>query len=210
MRITRAHGVPARARAAGALVGPVAVLALVAGCASPVTPSTPVPSPAQTATSADCLAPQVIADLGIRTDARELSATPHPDVPAPGAVPAGFEAVSVVECVGGERLTDTDGVWDGVAVRRLEGDLGPLLAALARASAAPEGSPTCVPSGAAPSELWLVDALGRAIRPVQPLDGCGEPTQAVRKAVAALKEIEVASYRVHLVDPRASAAPSTG
>jgi hypothetical protein len=209
MRAGCTRGKPAdpRARAIAALAGVVAALTVVAGCA---TAPASVASPAQTATSADCLAPQVVADLGLQADARELSATPHPDVPVPGAVPTGFEAVSVVECVGGERLTDTDGVWDAVAVRRLEGDLDPLLAALAQPSATPDAGRACDASGVVPFELWLVDALGRAIRPDRPLDGCGKPTQAVRNAVAGLREIDVSHYRVHLVAARASAAPSAG
>jgi hypothetical protein len=196
-----------RARRFGALLGLVGTFALVAGCS---TAPSPAPPSAQTATSADCLAPQVIADLGLRADARELSEAPHADVPAPGAVPTGFQAVSVVECVSGARLTDTDGVWDAVTMRRLEGALDPVLAALAEPSTTPDGSEACDATGAPRFELWLVDALGRAIRPVQPLDRCGAPTQALRKAVAGLREIEVAQYRVQLDAARADAASPTG
>lgn len=199
---------PARSRAcAAALLTVAAVVVLVAGCAAD--PST-APSPAQIATAADCLAPQVIADLGLRADARELSATSHPDVPEPGSVPAGFEPVSVVECVTGERLTDAQGVWDAITVRHLEGDLDPLLAALAGPQMTSTGDQLCPASDVAASELWLVDALGKAVRPEPPVDACGSPTPAVQEAVAALAEIEVAHYPVHLVAARATVAPTAG
>jgi hypothetical protein len=181
----------------------VAAMTLLVGCSADTSPA---PSPAQIATAADCLAPQVITDLGLRADARELSATSHPDVPAPGSVPAGFAAVEVVECVTGERLTDAQGVWDAITVRHLEGDLGPLLAALAAPHETSTGDQLCPASDVATFQLWLVDALGRAVRPAPPVDVCGGPTPAVRGAVAALAEIEVSHYRVHLAAARATVA----
>ena len=183
----------------------VAAMTLLVGCSADTSPA---PSPAQIATAADCLAPQVITDLGLRADARELSATSHPDVPAPGSVPASFEAVGVVECVTGERLTDAQGVWDAITVRHLEGDLGPLLAALAAPHETSTGDQLCPASDVATFQLWLVDALGRAVRPAPPVDVCGGPTPAVRQAVAALAEIEVAHYRVHLAAARATVVPT--
>ncbi|HEY5554119.1 MAG TPA: hypothetical protein VIK43_04230 [Cellulomonas sp.] len=183
----------------------VAAMMLLVGCSADTSPA---PSPAQIATAADCLAPQVITDLGLRADARELSATSHPDVPAPGSVPADFEAVGVVECVTGERLTDAEGVWDAITVRHLEGDLGPLLAALDAPHETSTGDQLCPASDVATFQLWLVDALGRAVRPAPPVDVCGGPTPAVRQAVAALAEIEVAHYRVHLAAARATVGPT--
>ncbi|PVU82376.1 hypothetical protein DDP54_04475 [Cellulomonas sp. WB94] len=185
----------------------VAAVTLLAGCATGTSPNA---SPATIASAADCLAPQVINDLGLRPDARELSATSHPDVPEPGAVPVGFEPVGVVECRAGERLTDAQGVWDAITVRHLEGDLAPLLAALAAPRPTSSGDQLCPASDAAASELWLVDALGRAVRPAPPVDACGAPTAGVRTAVAALTEIEVAHYRVHLAASRATVSPTVG
>jgi len=196
-----------RVRAAARLVTVVAAVTLLAGCAPDTSPNA---SPATIASAADCLAPQVIADLGLRADARELSATSHPDVPGPGAVPAGFEPVGVVECRGGERLTDAQGVWDAVTVRHLEGDLAPLLAALAVPRQTTTSDQLCPATDAPASELWLVDALGRAVRPSLPVDACGAPTAGVRAAVAALTEIEVAHYRVHLAASRATVSPTAG
>jgi hypothetical protein len=183
----------------------VAAMTLLVRGRATCRPSSP---PAQIATAADCLAPQVITDLGLRADARALSATSHPDVPAPGSVPAGFEAVEVVECVTGERLTDAQGVWDAITVRHLEGDLGPLLAALAAPHETSTGDQLCPATDVATFQLWLVDALGRAVRPAPPVDVCGAPRPAVRQAVAALAEIEVAHYRVHLAAARATVAPT--
>lgn len=203
---------PLRTRSRGRTVvlrGSAAVtfMALLAGCSADTSSAL---SPAQIATAADCLAPQVIADLGLRADARELSATSHPDVPAAGSVPPGFEPVGVVECVTGERLTDAQGVWDAITVRHLEGDLDPLLAALAEPQVTPRGDQLCPASDVAASELWLVDALGRAVRPEPPVDACGSPTQGVQQAVAALAEIEVSHYRVHLAAARATVEPTAG
>ena len=185
----------------------VAVMTLLMGCSADTSPA---PSPAQIATAADCLAPQIITDLGLRADARELSATAHPDVPEPGSVPAGFEPVGVVECVTGERLTDAQGVWDAITVRHLEGDLGPLLAALDAPHETSTGDQLCPESDVATFQLWLVDALGRAVRPAPPVAACGAPTPAVQQAVAALAEIEVSHYRVHLAAARATVDPTAG
>jgi hypothetical protein len=142
---------PARTRARGRTVvlrGSAAVtfMTLLAGCSADASSA---PSPAQIATAADCLAPQVIADLGLRADAHELSATSHPDVPAAGSVPPGFEPVGVVECVTGERLTDAQGVWDAITVRHLEGELEPLLAALAAPRQTSTGDQLCPATDAA-------------------------------------------------------------
>ncbi|HEX5332487.1 MAG TPA: hypothetical protein VFW79_07575 [Cellulomonas sp.] len=195
-----------RGQTAARLATVAAAVTLLVGCSSD---TSPIPSPATIASAADCLAPQVIADLGLRADARELSATSHPDVPDPGAVPAGFEPVSVVECTTGERLTDAQGVWDAITVRHLEGDLAPLLAALAAPRSTSTGDQLCPATDVAASELWLVDALGRAVRPAPPVDACGAPMAGVRAAVAALAEIEVTHYRVHLAASRATVSPTT-
>jgi len=182
----------------------VPVLALAA-CASPSASAVP----AQVAPTADCLAPQIVAALGLRADTQGQVGTPHPDVPAAGAVPDGFVPVGAVVCQSGERLTDVKGIWDAVTVRRLEGDMDALVAALGVLAASSGGSdPACTTSVSASSELWLVDAMGRGIRAAQPVDACGAPLPAVARALGALTEIEVAHYPVHLVAARASAAPT--
>lgn len=195
-----------RGRAAACLGAVLLSAALLAGCSTDTSPNV---APATVASAADCLAPQVIADLGLRADARELSATSHPDVPGPGSVPTGFEPVGVVECTTGERLTDAQGVWDAITVRRLEGDLGRLMTALAAPPTTSTGDRLCPTPQAASSELWLVDALGRAVRPATPVDVCGAPTPAVRSAVTALTEIDVTHYRVHLAASRATIGPTS-
>ncbi|MGV8976967.1 MAG: hypothetical protein ACOH17_02895 [Cellulomonas sp.] len=194
-----------RGRTAVRLVVVVAAVTVLAGCSTGTPPSD---SPATIASAADCLAPQVIVDLGLRADAHELSATPHPDAPGPGSIPVGFDPVSVVECTTGERLTDAQGVWDAITVRHLEGDLRPLLAALAAPRHTSTGDQLCATTGAAAGALWLVDALGRAVRPAPPVDVCGVPTAGVRTAVGALTEIDVAHYRVHLAASRAAVSPT--
>jgi hypothetical protein len=52
-----------------------------------------------------------------------------------------------------------------------------------------------------PPALWLVDVLGRAIRPVWPTDRCGAPQTSVTEALDALQETDSEQYPVRLVAP---------
>ncbi|WP_448061937.1 hypothetical protein [Cellulomonas hominis] len=113
----------------------VGLTLLLAACSA--APGEPTSAPAELAPAADCLAPQVIDALGLPA-AASPAATAHPDAPAAGSVPEDFLADSVVECTTGETLTDADGVWAAVTARRLEGDLEPLLTALADSAGAAE------------------------------------------------------------------------
>ena len=61
---------------------------------------------------------------------------------------------------------------------------------------------TCSTATVVPPALWLVDALGRAIRPVWPTDRCGSPQAAVTDALDALEEIDSEQYPVRLVVAR--------
>lgn len=176
---------------------------LLAGCAGA---ADPLPAEAETAPRADCLAPQVIAALGLRAD--DAPGTAHPDVPEPGAVPESFTPVSAVQCVSGERLTDADGVWSAVTVRQLEGDLAPLLDALAQPSESARADQACAASPFPAWELWLVDALGRAVRAERPVDPCGAPTAQVTAAVEQLDTTGEEHFPVALLAARVTATPT--
>lgn len=188
------------------LAGVLGTTALLLGSCATAPATTSVPDPAVTARAVDCLAPQVVATLGLVLDSGATS-TPHPDVPETGAVPDGFTPLGVVQCMSGESLTDTAGVWDAVTVRRLEGDLDRLLDVLARPSAAQQTGTSCA---AAPAgwDLWLVDTMGAAIRAALPRDACGAVQQDVADALSGLTEIEVRHYPVHLAEPREPGAAS--
>jgi hypothetical protein len=153
---------------------------------------------------ADCLAPQVLVTLGFEPGTT-ASGTPHPDAPEPAAVPAGFSPVSAVLCTTGETLTDGAGRWAAVTATRLEGDVAPLVEALAPAAGS---TPAPCGSGVPRSDLWLVDALGAAVRATLPGGGCGDLPAAVADGVDALDAVDVEHYPVQLVDARSTAAPT--
>jgi hypothetical protein len=161
------------------------------------------------ASGADCLAPQVLLALGF-TPGATGSGTPHPDAPDPAAVPDGFSPVSAVLCTTGETLTDAAGRWAAVTATRLEGDVVPLVDALADAGAVPVAgtTPAACGTGVPRTDLWLVDALGSAVRATLPGGGCGPLPPAVADGVDALDAVDVEHYPVELVDARGTAAPT--
>ncbi len=163
--------------------------------------------PATTALSGpDCLAPQVLAALGF-AGVRPPGSTPHPDAPSAGPVPESFAPVSAVLCATGETLTDASGRWAAVTASRLEGDIHPLADALTSSSgsaATPEGGPTTCAAAAVRSDLWLVDAVGSAIRVALPGGGCGRLPSAVRAGLAALETVDLERSPVELVEPHAT------
>ncbi len=186
-------------RAARALAAVVLASALLTACAGSPAPSAPV---ARVAPAADCLAPQVLSVLELvpaSTDGR-VRRTPHPDVPAAGRIPDDFVPESVVTCTTGGRLRDSSGTWAAVTQSRLEGDLGPLLALVDRPQTEPAG--TCGAEGPTRTVVWLVDALGRAVRPLLPVDPCGAPSQEVHDTLAALEGTDSTDYPVELIVPR--------
>ncbi|MEZ0449072.1 hypothetical protein [Cellulomonas sp. ICMP 17802] len=187
-----------RARWAACLVLPAVLLTGLAACSAP-DQAQDAPT-AVVAATADCLSPQVLAELELASDDEAAAGgTPRADAPAPGRVPDGFAPVSVVVCTPGGTLHDSSGTWVALTASRREGDLDALVTALRRPSA-PRGG-TCSTSTVVPPALWLVDALGRAIRPTWPTDRCGSPQAAVSAALDALEETDSEQYPVRLVDP---------
>lgn len=210
---------PRRARTGtpvGAVPAVVAALLVLAGCSAGGTGSASDESAdggaaaarSAVASGADCLAPQVLADLGF--DPGASSGAAHPSVPDAVPVPAGFTAESAVLCSTGETLTDTSGTWAAVTATRLEGDVRPLVDALTAPATVPAtggSAPTCAP-GAERTELWLVDALGAAVRVVVPGAGCAPLPEPLTTGLDALDAVDVEHYPVALVAPRPGA--STG
>lgn len=220
-----AQHVRAAAPGAGPAPTPRGVLAglgltlglLLAGCsagsgagAAADAAAQPGPGRSAVATGADCLAPQVLDALGF-ADADRTGAR-HPDAPEEGPVPDGFTPVSAVTCSTGETLTDASGRWAAVTATRLEGDVRPLVRALGSTAtlAATGTAPTTCATDATRTELWLVDALGAAIRVALPADGCGRLPAALTEGLAELDAVDVEHYPVALVEPRADATAGPG
>lgn len=168
---------------------------------------------AEVVPAADCLAPEVLDAFGLRLDAVLATAGAHEPAPAAGRVPSSFSPVGVVVCQAGGTLRDGSGTWSVVTATTREGTataIAALRAALegAPAPVAPSGRPsTCSTSPADRMELWLVDSMGRAVRPQTPTDGCGRPTEAVRHALDALTVTDQSDAPVSLVAP-ATPAPT--
>lgn len=91
-----------------------------------------------------------------------------------GLVPPGFTAVAVLRCDPYTSREDGDGIWAGALLQRLEGDLEPVLAALATPSD-PRSLGPCTTIGYVSPELWMEGADGRVVRVAVASDGCGAP-----------------------------------
>jgi len=162
------------------------------------------------APAADCQSPQVLDALGLTpapgtAATTPSSATPHADAPAEGTVPPSFVAVSALACTPGGQLTDSAGTWSSVRATSGDGDMKALKAALDLPSVEPTPSAAC---DDVPLQLWLVDALGRAVRVQVPTDACGVgPRAEVGKALAGLTTTDTATYPVGLLVPSSSPTP---
>ncbi|ROS31472.1 hypothetical protein [Cellulomonas sp. PhB150] len=184
--------------------GLLAVLVL-AGCSSAAPDPSPTVPVAHVVEAADCMAPQVLAALDLTPAAGTAatvpsSAAPHVDAPAPGRVPSTFVATGAVECTPGGTLVDSAGTWSSVRARRLDGDTTALEAALALAPA--PTSQGCTPAPVSRLDLWLVDALGRAVRASLPEGACGGgPRAEITTALDALEVTDTATYPVGLLEP---------
>ena len=163
--------------------------------------------------AADCLAPEVLEAFGLRLDSVLATAGAHAPAPAAGRVPEAFSAAGVVVCEAGGSLRDGAGTWTVVTATTREGTAAQLAALLAALEGAPApatasaGISTCSTGSADRAELWLVDSMGRAVRPQTPTDGCGRPTESVRRALDALSVTDQSDAPVSLVAPAATVAP---
>lgn len=185
----------ARATAVAGVTGAalaVAVAVVVGACAAPVEVR-PLPGVAEIAAGGpDCLADEVLAALPFAVQPSPGSARP---APAAGTVPPGFEPVRVVECRAPGMTTDaTSSAGTGTADVIVEevvltGDLGPLLAALARSSDPVPADLACPPMYEYQPQLYLIDAAGRAVRPAWPVDRCGFLHDGATAALTDLTEL---------------------
>ncbi|MCK2037059.1 hypothetical protein KZC51_13045 [Microbacterium sp. SSW1-49] len=152
---------------------------------------------------------------GIGPDPRS-EATPVAEVACPetyedgyaegGRVPEGFTAVAVLRCDPYASQDDAEGTWSGVILERLEGDLGPVLAALAQPSD-PHSLGPCPAIAYVVPELWLEGDDGTVIRVAIPTDGCGAPKPVgLEAALAALDAAEKTFTATSLVDSRAASS----
>ncbi|GGH49349.1 hypothetical protein [Microbacterium album] len=126
--------------------------------------------------------------------------SPPEGLPTPGGVPAEFSAVAAYRCDALRHFDDEHGSWSATARDRLEGDLGPLLEALAEPDD-PRWPGACPAMQVIVPELWLIDASGDAIRVAYPSDGCRQPrTARVEAALAGLDVVETVYERHRLID----------
>ncbi|WEK60061.1 MAG: hypothetical protein P0Y60_12015 [Candidatus Microbacterium colombiense] len=107
-----------------------------------------------------------------------------------GLVPDGFEAVAVLRCDPYASRDDEDGTWSGVTLERLEGDLEPVLSALAVPSDPLSPGP-CPAIGYLIPELWIEGTDGTVVRVDIPTDGCAAPKSVgLDAALDALTTVE--------------------
>ena len=162
---------------------------MLAGCAfaSP-------PAPAPDATPVD----RIVCGAGPADDLL--------DQPPAGRVPEGFVAVAAYRCDPFATREDEAGVWSGALVQRLEGDLAPVLAALARPDDPPWIGPCTAVMTIAP-DLWLEGADGRVIRVAFPVDGCAQPKSGeVLGSLGLLDAVEERFAQASLIESRAAKA----
>lgn len=152
---------------------------------------------------------------GIGPDPR-IDASPVAEVACPetyedgyaegGLVPSGFTAVAVLHCDPYASQEDAEGTWSGALLERLEGDLGPVLAALAQPSD-PHSTGPCPAIGYMLPELWIEGDDGTVIRVAIPTDGCGAPKPVgLDEAIESLDVAEETFFPTALVESNSANA----
>lgn len=175
-------------RSSIAVVAVVVCTLALAGCADSRQPSREVaPRPeARPVSAVDCRS-----EPSSVPQPADGAATPDPEIPTPGRVPAGFEASAALLCTnlgfggvaGTRRLT--------AEVVRLEGDLAPLLDALAQADDPVPVDLLCTADFELVPALWLEGGDGTVIPVHYPRNACGKTKQAVRDALEDLETTDV-------------------
>lgn len=168
--------------------------------------TTPQPRTAAHIGSADsfvCPLPQnVSGSADIPTTANRTAVPPRP---APGTVPTTFTPTSAVVC--DTFAGDTVAVDGTVSYfeRHYSGDFGPVIEALNAPSARPAWPIFCgttVDSMPPPTDMWLIDADGRAMEPTYPISGCGFDNTLGLYEIQSLPEIFTVEHHARL-DPAA-------
>lgn len=123
------------------------------------------------------------------------SMTPDPSIPVPGRVPDGFEASAALRCTV-IHVDEVDGRADFVAqVERFEGDLEPLLDALAEPDDAAPPNLACTADMEIVPALWLEGRDGMVIPVHYPRDACGKTKAGTHDALASLQVTSVEQQR---------------
>jgi hypothetical protein len=174
---------------ATAVVTALLVVSAVSGCAQQLAPGPEV----EPLSAIDCRSePSSAPWFG--------STTPDPSIPVPGRVPGGFEASAALRCTS-VHVDDVADPPELVAeVERFEGDLEPLLDALAEPDDAAPPNLACTADMEIVPALWLEGRDGKVIPVHYPRDACGKTKAGVRDALASL--------HVTTVEQRRWAAPA--
>jgi len=171
----------------GVLLGVAAavVVVVVTGCA-PRSDAPPLAPDAHETTTVDCRTEGTWWDLAPETS--------DADVPVPGRVPDGFDAVAALRC----RIVDlptapVNGTFPPatVQIERWEGDLDPLLDALADADDPVPKDFACTADMELVRPLWLESADGTVIPVRYPRNACGKTKPAVTEALERLELVAV-------------------
>lgn len=171
---------------ATALVTGLLLVSAVSGCAQRVAPG----PDAEPLAAIDCRSEPSSAPWFGTT-------TPDPSIPVPGRVPDGFEASAALRCT----MIHVDDQPAFVAeVERFEGDLEPLLDALAEPDDAAPPNLACTADMEMVPALWLEGRDGMVIPVHYPRDACGKTKAGVRDALASL--------HVTAIEQRRWAAPA--
>lgn len=113
-------------------------------------------------------------------------------------LPAGFDAVAVVECKTVAQTVPGDGEWQFADAQRADSGLAALLAALRLPSQPPpSGTYACTAIGMVQPYFGLVDANGNVIRPRLPQTACGLPQIKALDALSALSWRTEAQQRLN-------------
>lgn len=121
-----------------------------------------------------------------------------------GLVPPDFTAVAVVRCDPYASQENGDGIWAGVLLQRLEGDLEPVLTALATPSD-PRSLGACAAIGYVSPELWMEGTDGRVVRVAIPTTGCGAPkATGLEAALDALTAVDETFTPASLIESTAA------
>lgn len=123
-----------------------------------------------------------------------------------GLVPPDFAAVAILRCDPYASWQDADGTWSGAVLERLEGDLDPVLAALATPSD-PLSIGACTTVGYILPELWVENEDGLVVRVALPSTGCGAPKSVgLNSALDTLTVVETTTASASLMESAAATA----
>jgi hypothetical protein len=181
---------------AAGLAGLIALASSACASNAPGDPDAPDQPLAQPASEIDC-----------RTEGTWMlpDAPPTPDgaIPVPGRVPDGFEPAAALRCTSLaldiESTAPVDDRQPGevvVQVERFEGDLAPLVTALAEPDDPVPADLVCTADLELVPPLWLEDVDGRLIPVHYPRDACGKTKPGVHEALDALQLTSVSEVPI--------------